>query len=356
MIGNKDKAPKGRKNTVRMKLIFTVLFVLFLPFIALAQDRPTPGTLTILFETASPGGKYGPLNVQAVWVEKPDGTFIKTLESWGAKHAKQLRQWTAADRQWKLHARTGATLTAYGSFVSRWDAVDAAGQIIPDGDYILRFELTNDNADKNKYHRAALPFYKTAAPNTVGALNEGGYKHILVSWQPGKLEKPVAKSTASPIQKDPNMILDELNNALIHGKFSQRITQGLALLREENVAAASLGKHEVDGENLFYMADEYQTKPFDQGRPEIHQKYLDIQYIVSGTECIGFCPLDGLQVDQSYDSVKDIAFYKYATGMSRLVLSPGMFAIFWPNEPHMPCRTVEQPQTVRKIVVKVKMD
>jgi YhcH/YjgK/YiaL family protein len=322
------------------------------------QPAPTPGTLTILFETDKPaGGKYGSLNVQAVWVEKADGTFVKTLDSWGEKHAKQLKQWTAADQQWKIHARTGATLMAYGTCISQWDAADASGQLLPDGDYIVRFELTNDNAGKNKFHRAALPFYKSSQPNTVGALNIGGYKQILLSWRPGKTENPAKKPAGTPLNKDPNMILDELNSALMYGQFSQRITQGLALLKEQSVLTAPLGKHEVLGKDLFYSVDEYQTKPYEEGRPEIHQKYLDIQYIVSGSECIGFAPLEGLQIDQSYDSEKDIAFYKYAPGMSKLVLKPGMFAIFWPNEPHMPCRRIDQqPQTVRKIVVKVRME
>jgi biofilm protein TabA len=344
-------------------ILWALLAAASFPVSLFAQDAPlsqaqTPGVLTILFETNKPaGGKYGSLNVQAVWVERADGSFVKTLDSWGAKHAKQLKTWTAADKQWNIHARTGATLMAYGPCISRWDATDAAGQILPDGDYIVRFELTNDNAPKNKFHRAALPFYKSSQPNTVGALNEGGYKQILLSWRPGKTENPVKEPAGTPLTKDPNMILDELNSALMYGQFSQRITQGLALLKEQSVLSAPLGKHEVMGKDLFYSVDEYQTKPWEEGRPEIHQKYLDIQYIVSGSECIGFTPLEGLQIDQPYDSEKDIAFCKYAPGMSKLVLKPGMFAIFWPNEPHMPCRMIDQqPQTVRKIVVKVRME
>jgi hypothetical protein len=87
------------------------------------SQAQTPGVLTILFETNKPaGGKYGSLNVQAVWVERADGSFVNTLDSWGAKHAKQLKTWTAADKQWNIHARTCATLMAYGPCISRWDA------------------------------------------------------------------------------------------------------------------------------------------------------------------------------------------------------------------------------------------
>lgn len=316
----------------------------------------TPGALTLLFETAPPGGRFGDQHVHAVWVEKTDGTFVKTLDSWGVKHAKQLKDWKSADKDWKVHARTAATQSLYGTYITRWGANDASGKPLPDGDYVIRLELTNDNIDKNKFHRASIPFLKSARPCTVGALNQNGYKKIVCAWRPGKPEKPLPKSTASPLQKDQQMILDELNSALMYGQFSERITQGLALLNDENVRSAPVGRHEVDGENLFFSVDEYQTKPFEEGKPEIHHKYLDIQYIVSGAECIGFCPLEGLELDQPYDGQKDIAFYKPAPDMSRLVLRPGMFAIFWPSEPHMPQRAVEQPQTVRKIVVKVRME
>ncbi|MHC5124279.1 MAG: YhcH/YjgK/YiaL family protein [Planctomycetota bacterium] len=34
-----------------------------------------------------------------------------------------------------------------------------------------------------------------------------------------------------------------------------------------------------------------------------------------------------------------------------------MFAIFWPNEPHMPCRRIgSTSEKVKKIVVKVRME
>ena len=141
----------------------------------------------------------------------------------------------------------------------------------------------------------------------------------------------------------------------MYSGLGERIATGLFLLHSETLRTAALGKHEVHGSDLFYIVDEYQTKPFEEGRPEIHQKYLDIQYIVSGTECIGFASLEGLELDQPYDAQKDIAFYRFAPGMSKLVLKSGMFAIFWPNEPHMPCRMLDAPQTVRKIVIKVRM-
>jgi YhcH/YjgK/YiaL family protein len=152
------------------------------------------------------------------------------------------------------------------------------------------------------------------------------------------------------------MILDHLDNALMYGGLGERIAIGLALLNEDCVREATPGKYEVEGKNLFYIVDEYETKPVEEGRLEIHRKYLDIQYIVSGAECIGTAPLQGLIEETPYDGEKDIAFYHYDPTMSRLHLKQGMFAIFWPNEPHLPGRSINNPEKVKKIVVKVRME
>ena len=152
------------------------------------------------------------------------------------------------------------------------------------------------------------------------------------------------------------MILDHLDNALLYGGLGKRIAIGLALLNEDSVREAVPGKYEVDGENLFYVVDEYETKPVQEGRLEIHRKYLDIQYIVSGEECIGFAPLEELSEESPYDGKRDLAFYEYEPTMSRLVLKQGMFVIFWPSEPHMPGRSINTTGTVKKIVVKIRME
>ena len=153
------------------------------------------------------------------------------------------------------------------------------------------------------------------------------------------------------------MILDQLDSALLYGGLGERISIGLALLNEDSVRNAAPGKHEVHGDDIFYVVNEYETAPVEEGRLEIHRKYLDIQYIVSGVECIGYAPLAGLVEETPYNGKKDLGFYEYTPVMSKLVLKQGMFAIFWPNEPHMPGRCIgNTSEKVRKIVIKIRME
>jgi YhcH/YjgK/YiaL family protein len=152
------------------------------------------------------------------------------------------------------------------------------------------------------------------------------------------------------------MIFDQLDSAGLYGGLGQRIAKGLALLADPAVRGGDVGRYEVDGDALFYMIQEYQTQPVEDGRLEIHQTYMDIQYVVSGTECMGYAPLDGLKPHTPYDGEKDVAFYDNSPVLNRLVFQTGMFVIFWPNEPHLPGRSIDKAETVKKIVIKVRME
>ena len=152
------------------------------------------------------------------------------------------------------------------------------------------------------------------------------------------------------------MILDQIDSALLYGGLGKRIAAGLSLLSEESVLNAPVGRYEVQNSDLYYMVQEYETKPAEEGRFEIHHKYMDIQAVISGTEYIGYTLLDELREKQPYDGEKDIALYHASPIYTKAILGPGMFAIFWPNEPHMPCRTLVTPEFVRKIVIKVPIE
>jgi len=144
-----------------------------------------PLELTIDFETTTTNGYYSPRNVHAVWIEKADGTFVKTLDLWGNRHARELAEWRSkiADMNAEIQARTGATQQAYGTYTSRWDMKDTEGNEVPDGDYVIRFELTSDNARANKYHRVSIPFTKNGTPAKTEPVSEGGYQNIVLDYQ-----------------------------------------------------------------------------------------------------------------------------------------------------------------------------
>lgn len=50
------------------------------------------------------------------------------------------------------------------------------------------------------------------------------------------------------------------------------------------------GKIEIDGEKVFALLQKYETIVEAVPKFEFHRKYIDVQYIVSGEEVIGWVP------------------------------------------------------------------
>ncbi|MCL4694738.1 MAG: YhcH/YjgK/YiaL family protein [Candidatus Hydrogenedentes bacterium] len=148
------------------------------------------------------------------------------------------------------------------------------------------------------------------------------------------------------------MIMDLLKNWELYSWPSARFGQGFAHLLSLGADVAD-GRYELDGDNLFCMVQSYETKPRDEQEFEAHREYADIQILLEGKESILWAPREGLSVSKPYEP--DFEFYSLIPGATDLVLRPGQFCVFMPDDAHAPCITHETPCTVRKAVVKVKL-
>ena len=113
------------------------------------------------------------------------------------------------------------------------------------------------------------------------------------------------------------------------------------------------GKNEVEGDKLYINLDEYETvidKPF-----EAHKRYIDIQYIIEGTEKIGVTSED-LEIVTPYDDKKDIEFFKTNNDTNYVLMEKGDFLILYPNDKHMPCIMNGRSCHVKKAVAKVLIE
>ncbi|NJO69074.1 MAG: DUF386 domain-containing protein [Bacteroidetes bacterium] len=60
--------------------------------------------------------------------------------------------------------------------------------------------------------------------------------------------------------------------------------KAFAYLSSTNLDTLSVGKHILDGENLFISVTEAPVKDFEATKWEAHKKYIDIQYVIRGKE------------------------------------------------------------------------
>jgi YhcH/YjgK/YiaL family protein len=96
------------------------------------------------------------------------------------------------------------------------------------------------------------------------------------------------------------------------------------------------------------------TAPKAERKAEAHRRYIDIQYVLSGKEIIGYGlanPADEVLDDQLEQ--KDAIFFKNIKQEIDLILTGGMYAIFFPADVHRPGCVYGEPSQVRKVVVKV---
>ena len=147
------------------------------------------------------------------------------------------------------------------------------------------------------------------------------------------------------------MIFDKLENIETYTGISKPFATGLRLLKEKDFAGMPDGKYFAD-EGVFYMVQSYETKP-DNDTPEAHRKYIDIQYIISGEEKIGFGSLDEM-TEVSAKPEGDIWFYHGQ--MSYVTLKSGYYGIFFPQDAHAPAVAVNGSAPARKVVVKVPVE
>ncbi len=148
------------------------------------------------------------------------------------------------------------------------------------------------------------------------------------------------------------MIIDDIKNIKNYLGISRSLDMAINYLTTADFTQLNVGRYEISGTDVYVLIQEYDTKPFDQGKFEAHREYIDIQYVIYGEEYIGYAPLLDLQPVDEYDPEKDKMILKGDAEYHRI--KSGMFGIYFPNDGHMPSVN-KTATTVKKAVVKVKI-
>ncbi|ENT2950734.1 YhcH/YjgK/YiaL family protein [Klebsiella sp. 141198] len=133
------------------------------------------------------------------------------------------------------------------------------------------------------------------------------------------------------------------------------LRQAIEHVKAHVSASTPLGKHDIDGNNLFYLISEDSTEPQAERRAEFHARYLDIQIVLRGQEGMTFSTLPAGEPQTDWLADKDIAFLGEGAQEKTVILNEGDFVVFYPGEVHKPLCAVGAPAKVRKAVVKVLM-
>ena len=149
------------------------------------------------------------------------------------------------------------------------------------------------------------------------------------------------------------MILDTLvNHRLYHGT-SPRLAAGFEFLSRTDLIDLVPGRVDIDGDNVYAMVGHYHTKPAAEGLWEAHRKHIDIQYVLDVAERMGYANVHQMHVSKPYVEGEDYALF--AGEGTFFLIRAGSFAVFTPEDVHMPNVAIDAPAPVKKIVVKVRV-
>lgn len=132
------------------------------------------------------------------------------------------------------------------------------------------------------------------------------------------------------------------------------IETALEFLRTTDFRTLQPGVVEIDGRTVFAQILDLTTQPREQQKPEVHRRYLDIQFLAWGEEEIGIAIDRGNNVIQEeLLAQRDIIYYQGSEDESFFEMVPGSYAIFFPQDVHRPACNKHRATAIRKIVVKV---
>ncbi len=151
------------------------------------------------------------------------------------------------------------------------------------------------------------------------------------------------------------MIVDTFENRArycgIHPRF-EKAFQFMEKAVAENLPA---GQYEIDGKDIYAFISEYETAVPKDRVFEVHQTYIDIQFMLQGIETMWAADIQKGSLCKPYDPAIEAAFYECGENTCALVLQEGDFAVYFPNDLHKPSLAYNSPAPAKKMVVKIKV-
>lgn len=153
------------------------------------------------------------------------------------------------------------------------------------------------------------------------------------------------------------MIITDLENVAFYAPILGRNSEtAIRALKETSFLDLKEGRYSVDGDEVYFMINKYNTKSTDVAQFETHKKYIDIQYMVQGNEII-YCDLAcHMEEDGEYIAAIDKQPYVNAPGTVVIRMHPGNIALLFPEDAHkVGCMVGNNSYPVFKVVLKIKI-
>lgn len=136
--------------------------------------------------------------------------------------------------------------------------------------------------------------------------------------------------------------------------LSAKIEYAIDYIKKLDLKLIENGKYVVN-DDFFYLVQEYHTKKSKDVKFEAHKKYVDIQFLVAGQERIEVTAAAFMEIEVPYDSQNDVVFFKEPRYAGYVDIKANCYTVFYPKDAHKPGIDLEQTQSIKKIIGKVRI-
>jgi YhcH/YjgK/YiaL family protein len=146
------------------------------------------------------------------------------------------------------------------------------------------------------------------------------------------------------------MILAHLSDCERYEALHPLFKQVFDYVKSNDLLHVPAGRIVIDGDKLFINVSDANLVPAESQKLEVHRKYIDIHFPLSGAEIVGWSSLSRLNESEApFDVENDFALYS-ETPSTYFTALPGDFYIVYPEDAHAP---VIGEGVLRKLIVKV---
>lgn len=149
------------------------------------------------------------------------------------------------------------------------------------------------------------------------------------------------------------MILSHISDSARYESLHPLFKQVFDYIKSHDFLNVPAERIVLDGDKLFINVADAKLVTKEAQKLEVHQKYIDIHFPLSGAEIVGWKHLSAVgESEAPFDVKNDFALYAEAPS-TYYTVNPGEFYIVYPEDAHAP---IIGEGVLRKLIVKVLID
>ena len=150
------------------------------------------------------------------------------------------------------------------------------------------------------------------------------------------------------------MIFDRIENIGTYLGTGEAMDAALNFLKVISEEGFDESREYDPGCGVLVRCAAYTTRPLEDCCFEAHRRYIDVMAMLSGTEQIGYKPAAELEkITQEYVEEQDALLAEDKEGVVLFTFRVGDFAVWYPQDGHMPCISSGEAKPAKRLILKV---